>query len=75
MKILNDWKPMLLMSLTLGLAPFLPEPHILGKIRWIAGGAVGMQPLDWGDTLFHGLPWLLLIRIGILKITGRLKTE
>ena len=75
MKIFNDWKSMLLISLTLGLAPFLPEPHIIGKIRWIAGGAVGMQPLDWGDALFHGLPWLLLIRIGILKVAGKLKAD
>ncbi|MBL7856977.1 MAG: hypothetical protein JNM57_04755 [Cyclobacteriaceae bacterium] len=75
MKILNEWKPMLLLSLTLGLAPFFPEPHILGKLRWIAGGAVGMQTIDWGDTLFHGLPWLLLLRIGILKVAERFKSK
>jgi len=53
---------MLVLSLTLGLAPFFPEPHIVGKLRWIAGGAVGMQPLDWFDAVFHGFPWILLIR-------------
>lgn len=51
----------LIASLTLGLAPFTPEPHIIGKIRWVAGGAVGMQPIDWGDLLMHGAPWLWLI--------------
>ncbi len=51
----------LLFSLTLGLAPFTPEPHIVGKIRWIAGGANGMQPLDWFDTLLHGAPWVYLL--------------
>lgn len=60
-----------MLSLTLGLAPFLPEPHIVGKIRWIAGGAVGMQPMDWFDTVLHGAPfvWFLvvLIRIFIKK--------
>jgi hypothetical protein len=56
----------LLASLTLGLAPFLPEPHILGKIRWIAGGAVGMGAMDWFDTFLHGTPWiLLLLSLGI----------
>jgi len=47
--------------LTLGLAPFFPEPHVLGKIRWVAGGAVGMQPMDWFDLLLHGSPWLWLL--------------
>jgi len=60
-----SFKSLLLLCLTLGLAPFVPEPHIWGKLRWIAGGAVGMQPMDWFDTLLHGFPWLLLIGYGI----------
>ncbi len=51
----------LMASLTLGLAPFVPEPHVLGKIRWILGGAKGMQMMDWGDLAMHGAPWLWLI--------------
>lgn len=47
-------------SLTLGLAPFAPEPHIVGKIRWVAGGAVGMTSMDWFDLALHGFPWLVL---------------
>jgi hypothetical protein len=66
MKIVNDWKVLLLLCFTLGFAPFFPEPHIWGKIKWMAGGGTGMKPLDWFDTLFHGLPWLLLIRVLIL---------
>ncbi len=50
----------LAVALTLGLAPFAPEPHIVGKIRWIAGGAVGMGPMDWADLAWHGVPWLWL---------------
>lgn len=50
----------LVASLTLGLSPH-NEPHIIGKIRWVAGGAKGMELLDWGDLLMHGLPWLFLI--------------
>lgn len=50
----------LIASLTLGLAPFFPEPHLVGKLRWVAGGAVGMQPLDWGDLAMHGAPWVWL---------------
>lgn len=47
-------------SLTLGLAPFTPEPHIVGKIRWVAGGATGMTGMDWFDLVFHGFPWVFL---------------
>ena len=53
--------PLLMVSLTLGLAPFFPEPHIVGKIRWVAGGAVGMTGMDWFDLFLHGTPWLVLI--------------
>ncbi|MEZ4316287.1 MAG: hypothetical protein R3F61_02235 [Myxococcota bacterium] len=51
----------LLASLTLGLAPFTPEPHLVGKIRWVAGGAVGMQAGDWFDLVMHGAPWVWLL--------------
>jgi len=67
MKLLNDWKLIIIACLTLGLAPFFPEPHIVGKLKWIAGGAVGMKPMDWFDVLLHGLPWLLLMRLFIIK--------
>jgi hypothetical protein len=60
--LLNNWKLWLMLSLTLGLAPFVPEPHLWGKLRWLMGGAVGMKVLDWIDLLQHGTPWLLLTR-------------
>jgi hypothetical protein len=49
------------MSLTLGLAPFAPEPHIVGKLKWVFGGAQGMQIMDYFDLLLHGSPWVFLI--------------
>lgn len=67
-EIINDWKFVILMSLTLGLAPFTPEPHILGKIRWIWGGAVGMRFIDWFDVVMHGTPFVLLIRLAVIKM-------
>jgi len=45
----------------LGLAPFTPEPHLIGKLRWVAGGAKGMQGMDYFDLLLHGSPWVWLI--------------
>jgi hypothetical protein len=56
-----------LVCATLGLAPFHPEPHIWGKIKWIMGGAIGMKPMDWFDTLLHGAPFLLLVLALIFK--------
>ncbi|MDE3743950.1 hypothetical protein [Maribacter polysaccharolyticus] len=73
MEFINKWKLVILLCLTLGLAPFFPEPHIWGKIRWIAGGAIGMGPMDWFDVIFHGFPFLLLLRLIILKVIGLLK--
>lgn len=61
----------LIACLTLGLTPFFPEPHIWGKLKWVAGGANGMQLMDWLDLAMHGLPWLLLIRIIVLKLFSK----
>ena len=68
MQILNNWRIIILLCLTLGLAPFFPEPHIWGKLKWIAGGADGMVAADWFDVLLHGFPFILLIRIIFLKL-------
>lgn len=62
----------LLASLTLGLAPFLPEPHLFGKIKWVLGGAEGMQVMDWFDLAMHGAPWIWLIIEGVRLLS---KTE
>ena len=67
MQFLNDWRIIILLCLTLGLAPFFPEPHIFGKLRWVAGGADGMQLLDWFDLLMHGFPFILLFRLVFVK--------
>jgi len=67
-KLINDWKVVIAICLTLGLAPFFPEPHIWGKVKWIAGGAHGMGALDWFDFFFHGIPWFMLIRLLALSL-------
>lgn len=61
----------LLASLTLGLAPFVPEPHVWGKLKWLMGGAVGMNPMDYFDLIMHGAPWLwflyIVVKVFVLK--------
>jgi hypothetical protein len=63
----------LVLSLTLGLAPVLPEPHLPGKLRWVAGGAVGMAPMDWFDLLLHGAPWIWLVVTLVSVVRARMR--
>lgn len=57
----GNLKLAILLVLTLGLAPYTPEPHIWGKIKWVMGGANGMQIMDYFDLVLHGTPWVYLI--------------
>lgn len=66
--LLNNWQIWLVASLTLGLAPFTPEPHLVGKIKWVLGGAIGMKPIDWFDLVLHGFPFVLLLRAIIFRL-------
>ena len=70
MKLLNNWRLVLLLCLTLGLAPFFPEPHIWGKLRWMLGDPSSMGTADWMDALMHGIPWILAIRLAVVKLHG-----
>ena len=54
-----------LLCLTLGLAPFTPEPHLWEKLKMLAGGTL-TDPVDIFDMAFHGTPWLLLILKAVL---------
>ncbi len=49
----------LIMALTLGLSPFVPEPHLWEKLKLLAAGDL-VRPIDMFDLLLHGVPWLLL---------------
>ena len=51
---------LIVLCLTLGLAPFTPEPHVWEKLRMLAGGELS-KPIDIFDLLMHGTPVLLLI--------------
>ena len=53
------WALVVLLCLTLGLAPFAP-PHLVEKLQMLIRGSL-VRPLDWFDLLLHSLPWILLI--------------
>jgi hypothetical protein len=50
---------LVIMALALGLAPFVPEPHLVEKLRMLFQGSLG-RPLDVFDLLMHGAPAMLL---------------
>ncbi len=53
------WAIVVLLCLTLGLAPFAP-PHLWEKLVMLAQGRL-VRPIDWLDLVFHAVPWLLLL--------------
>ena len=46
-------------ALTLGLAPFVPEPHIWEKLKMLAAGELS-RPIDIFDLVLHATPFVLL---------------
>ncbi len=64
----------LIASLTLGLAPFSPEPHIWKQIMNITLGRK-MLVMDWLDLLMHGAPWIALIVLLVLELKKRLQKK
>ncbi|MCF8055216.1 MAG: RND transporter [Desulfocapsa sp.] len=61
---------LLILCVLLGLAPFVPEPHIVEKIRMLSQGTL-TKPIDIFDLLYHGAPFILLaIKLIRLKTHG-----
>lgn len=50
---------LVLACLTLGLAPFFPEPHIWEKLKMLLAGNL-VKPIDIFDLLLHAAPFLAL---------------
>ncbi len=46
-------------ALTLGLAPFVPEPHIWEKLKMLVAGELS-RPIDIFDLVLHATPFVLL---------------
>ena len=51
---------LLVLCLTLGLAPFVPEPHVWEKIKMLLTGTL-TKGVDIFDLAMHGLPFVLLL--------------
>ncbi len=54
-----SWPMVIILCLTLGLAPYIPEPHVWQKLQMLLAGTLS-KPVDIFDFVLHGVPWLLL---------------
>lgn len=57
----------ILACLTLGLAPFLPEPHLWEKLKMLVAGDL-VKPVDIFDMLMHAAPFVVLA-LKLLRMT------
>jgi hypothetical protein len=71
--LLNNWWVVLVLCVTFGLAPYLPEPHLIDRFRWAYYGGDGMRVLDYLDLLTHATPFILLLRLIVLFIWQKVK--
>lgn len=53
-----SWPVLIILCLTLGLAPFFPEPHIWEKLKMLSTGTLS-KPIDIFDLLMHATPFLI----------------
>ena len=61
---------LVVLCLTLGLAPFVPEPHVWEKLKMLAAGEL-TQMIDILDLAMHGVPFLLLaLKLGLMRRAG-----
>ena len=62
MKFLRNipYSILIMAVLLLGLAPFVPQPHLLEKLGMLFSGTL-TRPVDIFDLLMHGSPLVLLL--------------
>lgn len=63
------WLLIIALCLTLGLAPFRPQPHLFEKLGMLVAGGLD-QAIDIFDLLLHALPWLLALVKFTLQLRG-----
>jgi hypothetical protein len=65
-----SWPPLLAAALLLGLAPFVPEPHIWEKLKMLVNGTLS-KPIDIFDLCMHSTP----IVFALLKLWRQMQGE
>jgi hypothetical protein len=65
------WSLLIIACLTLGLAPFVPEPHIWEKLKMLAAGTL-VRPLDIFDFLLHATPFILVaLKLAMMAVPAK----
>ncbi|NTV14871.1 MAG: RND transporter [Desulfobulbaceae bacterium] len=54
----------------MALAPFVPQPHLLEKLKMLTAGRL-VKPLDIFDLFLHLIPLLLLVAKVVRGVTGK----
>lgn len=62
MKFLDSipFRTVIIMTIFLGLAPFMPESHVWQKLKMLVAGDL-VKPIDIFDLFFHLAPGMVLI--------------
>lgn len=51
---------LVMVSIMLGMAPFVPEPHLVEKLRMLSEGTL-QKPIDIFDLVMHATPATILV--------------
>ncbi|MGV6801486.1 MAG: RND transporter [bacterium] len=54
------WPALIILCVTLGLAPFVPEPHLVEKLKMLSAGDL-TKPMDIFDLCLHATPFILVM--------------
>jgi len=64
------WTVAIVAALSLGLAPFVPKPHLIEKLQMLFAGTL-RRPIDIFDLFLHGAPWALLFAKATLYLVRK----
>lgn len=62
---------LLIIAVPLALVPFVPEPHLVQKIKMLVDGSL-VKPVDIFDLFMHGTPSVLVI-IKLIRLNTQKK--
>jgi len=64
------WLIVVVSVLTIGLAPYAPEPHVLEKLKMLEAGNL-TRPIDMFDLVMHSAPWVLLVLKAVRQFSAK----
>ena len=65
------WFMVIAFVVTIGLAPYAPEPHVVEKLKMLVSGELS-KPIDIFDFVMHSSPWVLIILKTIRQFSVRI---